>query len=207
MVVISSDIPTHYHVFDGQILIFPTPASSNNVVTFNARRVAKDLVRADYTTGTITTVATSGVTTTVTGSGTTWTTAMQGRQIRIDESDLALTLSGDGVWYEIATVASATSLTLTRTYGGTAIAVADATYTIGEVGVLPEVHDSLPVFVALRSYFTSVDPNPEKATLYKEMFQEDYQTMTRDHGAKVDPVLDPGIGEHVPMNANLYVRL
>lgn len=206
-VVISSDIPTHYFVYDGQLLLFPTPATSSNVVTFNARRKARDLNVADYTTGSVTTVATSGVTTTVTGTTTAWHTGMIGRYIRITDGDVANTLSGDHIWYEIATVPSATTLTLTRTYGGTAIAAATAGYAIGQVSLIPEPHNQLPVFEALHIYFTSVDPNPAKAQLYEKMFKDGYENMFQDYGNRVNVVLDDGDGGFQQTNPNLFVTL
>ena len=205
---VSSDIVTHCFYYDGQVELYPIPATSSNVITFNSRRIAKDLTRADYTTGTVTTVATSGVTTTVTGSGTTWTTAMIGRSIRIDASDLALTLSGDGVWYEVASVPSATTLTLTRTYGGTAVASASAFYTIGETSIIPEPHDMLPVYDALKVYFTSSNPDPARASLYGGLFSEGYGQMVRDHGSKANVVIDDGSGQYNNnINPNLSITL
>src|SRR5262245_5861621 len=34
-VVVTSDIPTHYFVYDGQLELFPRPASAGNTITFN----------------------------------------------------------------------------------------------------------------------------------------------------------------------------
>lgn len=205
-VSISSDIPTHVFYYDGQALLFPTPSTAGNTITFNARRVAKDLSIADYTTGTITTVATSGVTTTVTGSATVWHTGMIGRFIRITDGNVASTLSGDHVWYEIATVPSSTTLTLVRTYGGTAMAAASATYTIGDVSLIPEAFEQLPVFEALQIYFTSVDPNPKKAELYAGLSAKGYSQMIRDTGSKTNVVVDTG-DNYEPINPNLIIKL
>lgn len=201
-VTIKSDIVTHYFVYDGKIELFPVPSTSGNTITVNARRVAKDLMRPDYTTGTITTTANAGVVTTVTGSGTTWTTAMIGRFIRITEDDTALT--GDGIWYEIATVPSSTTLTLVRTYQGTALAAASASYTIGELSLIPEPHEQLPIFEALNLYFTSTDPDVGKAQLYGEKFKEGYMQMFTDYGSKTNVVLDDG-GDRQPINPNLLI--
>lgn len=201
-VVRTSDIVESYFISDGQILFYPTPATASNVITFNARRMARDLVRADYTTGTIVTLATSGVTTTVTGSGTTWSAAMIGRFIRIDQTDAAN--QGDGYWYEIATVPSATTLTLTRTYGGTAIAAGSATYTIAECSLIPEPHNQIPIFEALRIYFTSVDPNPAKADLYAKLSAEGQAALFRDYTSKTNVVLDDGSPDE-EINPNFYV--
>lgn len=205
-VVRTSDIPEYYFVYDGQILLFPTPASASNTITFNARRVAKDLSMADVTgSSTITTIATSGVTTTITQSGITWTAAMVGRYIKVTPTDVVLT-SGDGIWYEIATVPTTSTLTLTRTYQGTAISGGTASYTIGECSLVPEPHDMLPVYEALKIYFTSVEPNNDKAKLYNGLFTEGYAQMIRDFGSKSNVVLDDG-GEYEITNPNLLVTL
>lgn len=201
-VVRTSDIPEHYRVYDGSVEIYPRPTTAGNVITFNGRRVAKDLLRADYTTGTIVTLATAATITTVTGSGTTWSAAMIGRWIRIDGVDAAN--AGDNFWYEIATVPSATTLTLVRTYGGTAISAGSATYTIGEVSLIPEPHDQLPVFEALKIYFTSIDPDPAKSKLYGAMFEENYAQMFKDYTSKTNVVLDDG-GDTDDINPNLQV--
>lgn len=207
-VSVSSDIMTHYFVYDGQILQYPIPATSSNVVTFNARRVARDLSRADVTgSSTITTIATSGVTTTITQSGSTWTASMVGRYIQVTPTDAILT-SGDGYWYEIATVPTSATLTLTRTYQGTTISGGTASYTIGEASLIPEPHDMLPVWDGLKVYFTSVDPSPTKAKLYDEMYKDGYGQMVRDHGSKLNVVLDDGNGgaDDIP-NPNFFVTL
>lgn len=198
-VSVTSDIPQYYFIYDSQILFFPTPASAGNTITFNARRIAKDLTIADYTTATITSITLGG--TTVTGSGTSWTAQMAGRFIRINDSDTANT--GDGFWYEIASVASATSLTLTRNYGGTSISGGSATYTIGQCSLIPEPHNQLPIFEALKLYFTSTDPNPAKAKMYAEMAKDSYDMMFRDYTSKADVVLDNGRG-YPSRNWNIY---
>jgi hypothetical protein len=204
-VAVYSDITTHYFVYDGQIQLYPIPSSASNVITFNARRVAKDLSIAD-TTGlaTITTIATSGVTTTITQSGTTWADGMIGQYIKVTPTNA--TKGGDGFWYEIATVPSSSTLTLTKTYQGTALATATASYVIGEVSIIPEPHDMLPIFEALKLYYTSVDPNTQKAEEYGKYFIEGYDNMVRDYGSKINVVVDEGDYMEI-MNPNLRITL
>lgn len=204
---VSSDIPTHYFVYDGAIELYPTPATSGNTVTFNARRVAKDLTISDTNgSGVITTIATSGVTTTITQSSTDWGTGMIGQSIRISETNAAK--GGDGVWYEIASVPTSSTLTLVKTYGGTAISSATADYTLGQTSLLPEPHDVLPVYEALKMYYASVDPDVKKSELYAKMFIEGYDQLVRDHGSKVNVVLDDGTGQYDNIiNPNLYITL
>jgi len=200
----SSDIPTHYFVYDDAIEILPRPSTSN-VVSINARRIARDLSIADYTTGNIDIITNSS--TSVTGSGTpAWTTPMAGRWLRVTHSNTAAS-SGDGYWYEIDAVTSSTTLILRRTYNGTSLTTgAAAAYIIGEVSLIPEPHNQLPVFEALKIYFTSVEPNSSKAQLYDKMFKEGYEQMKRDHGSKGNAVLDPGEEEEIS-NPNLFVEL
>lgn len=144
-----SDIPEWYFIFAGQVGLWPTPSSTGNTINVVQRSRVIDLSVADYTTGTITTIANGG--TVVTGSGTAWTSQMVGRSIRITMLDTAGT--GDGLWYEIASVASSTSLTLVRAYGGTAIAAGSAAYTIGQMPLLPEAYHDMPWQWAAGTYW------------------------------------------------------
>ena len=175
------------------------------MVTINARKVAKDLSIADYTTGNID-VVTNG-STAITGAGTpAWTTPMAGRWIKITPSNTAAS-SGDGYWYEIEAVTSSTTLILRKPYGGTSLTTgAAAAYSIGEASLIPEPHDMLPVYDALNIYFTSVDPNAGKAKLYGDMFKEGYAQMFRDFSSKSNVVIDDG-NKWRPINPNLTVRL
>jgi len=140
----TSDIPEWWFTLAGQLYLWPTPATSGNTINVVQKTRVIDLNRADYTTGNITTVATASGVTTITGSGVTWSTSMVGRYIRITNTDAAATLVGDGLWYEIASVPTSTTLTLVRAYGGTAIAAATAVYTIGQMPLLPEAFHDLP---------------------------------------------------------------
>ena len=204
-VVITGDAVTHYFIYDGTVQFYPKPSTADSIVTINARRIAKDLSIADYTTGNID-IITNG-STSVTGAGTpAWASPMAGRWLKVTPTNLAAT-SGDGYWYEIASVSSATVLILRRPYGGTTIATGNAAaYTMGEVSLIPEPHDMLPVYDALKIYFTSVDPNVAKAELYGKMFEDGYAQMVRDHGSKANVVLDDG-GEEEITNPNLRVQL
>lgn len=201
-VQISSNIVTHWFYYDGAIEIFPRQSSSN-VITFNARRIQKDLSVADYTTGTVD-IVTNG-STLVTGSGTSWTTPMSGRWIKITPGNTA-TSSGDGYWYEIEAVTSTTTLILRKAYTGTSLTTgASAAYTIGEHSLIPEPHDMLPVYEGLKLYFTSVDPDVAKAQLYGQLLDGGYKQMFLDYGTKANVVLDEGINSSGPINPNLLI--
>lgn len=177
--VSTSNTPEWYYILAGRLGYYPRPSSATtDAITDTYLRKHKDLTIADYTAGTITTTSTASGVTTVTGSGVTWTSGMIGRYIRIDQP------TGDNVWYEIATVPTSTTLTLTLAYAGTAISAATATYTIGQVSILPEDYQILPVYGALEIYFTSVQPEAERAQLYKTLFNQGMLRMQNELGSK-----------------------
>lgn len=144
--------------------IYPIPSSSDtNTMTLRYRIVQKNMVNADYTTGTITTLANEG--TAVTGSSTSWTSAMTGRYFRIDD---------DGEWYKINTVGSTTSITLDSEYQGVAISAGTEAYTIGEMAVLPDGYYELPVFYAVWKW-ALFRKDTQLAREYERMWKEGLQ--------------------------------
>lgn len=180
---IKSDIPEYFILLNNKLNLYPTPVTDDNTITVAGRLVIKDLSIADYTTGTVTTLAALG--TAVTGSGTTWTNAMAGRWIKIDEP------TGDGRWYEIAGVASNTSLTLVKPYRGTAISAGAGTYTIGQTTILPEDYQDIPVYEAARMYYAVIQPDPGRAEELKILKEEGMARMLSDwQGASEKVVLN-----------------
>jgi len=211
MFTYSSDIPEWAYLWQGQLGLFPIPSVGGYTVTMNTKQKPIDLSQADYTTGTITTTSTTGSpgVTTVTGSGTSWGASMIGRWIKIASaaSDTAAH-SGDDNWYQIASVPSATTLTLNGVYGGTALSGASCAYTIGQASILPEAYDHLPVWLALGVYFTSIDPNTEKANMYNGMATALQQMMNGEQSNRAgNRVLTRGIGEpRSRINPNNVIR-
>lgn len=201
----TSDWPEWWYQFDGQYGFWPTPASSSLTITVNGLRRYKDLTLADYTTGTVDIITNADET--VVGSGTTWTSPMAGRWLKVTESNTA-TAAGDERWYEIDSVTDTTNLELVKKYEGTSLTTgAAAAYTIGQVGLLPEDYQLLPVYDALRHYFGSIKPEPRRAAFYDNLFKEDYRNLTANWGsASKNPTLDRG-DETRPLNPNLTVTL
>lgn len=203
MTTFSSDIPTWWFVYNGKLGLFPTASTAGNIITINSKQLARDLTVADYTTGSIATaVNASG---TITGSGTTFTASMVGRWLRITESDTAN--KGDGYWYKILSYTSGTVITLEKPYQGTAITAGSAAYTISQCSLMPEQYQDLPVYGALRTYFTSVAPDNSKAQLYQGMYMEMYKTLESDYTNKnTSMVIDDGTGRDFDMlNPNLFI--
>jgi len=179
---VKSDTPEYYFIFGGQFGFYPTASSATaNAISVPYLQTHKDLSIADYTTGTITSIANGA--TTLTGASTSWTDKMVGRFIQITDSNSDNT--GDGVWYEIATFTSATVFELKAPYQGqTLTATAAAAYTLGQVSIIPEDFQMLPVFKSAETYFTSVQPDPERAGLYKLLYIEGLRDMQNELGAK-----------------------
>lgn len=159
-----ADIPEWYFVFAGQIGLWPIPNSTGNTIYVAQKTRVIDLSIADYTTGNIAT-ATNG-SAAIVGSGTSWTAQMAGRYIRVTYSDTANT--GDGLWYEIASVTDTTHLTLVRNYGGTSISAGSAAYTIGQMPLLPEAFHDLPWMWAAGDYWQKEADNDGRAKFYIE---------------------------------------
>jgi len=199
--VSSSDYAEYFWIEPStkRIYLTPTPATSlSSALSVPYKRRVKDLGIADYTTGTA--GVTSGATT-VTGSGTTWTSKMAGRYIKLTESDTAT--SGDGEWYEIASVASTTSLTLVKAYNGTT--ASGASYTIGQMPLLPEDYHDAPLDWALYRYYKSKN-DASRANEHLMAFKDQLKDMGADYSRISSPVLDDGITSQ-PSNPNLYLTL
>jgi hypothetical protein len=197
----TSDIPEWYYVYNGQVGLWPKPASASNTINVNQKCRVIDLSAADYTTGTIVSVANGG--TAVVGSGTSWTAQMVGRFIRITHIDTAGT--GDGEWYEISAVTDATHLTLTRAYGGTAIAAGSATYIIGQMPWLPETFHPMPWIRAAAIYWAKEDDT--RAAGLQTMY-DDYLADLFGGGINntTDLVINDG-GRSEIINPNLTISL
>lgn len=140
----TSTVPELFYVRGAdEFGIFPTPSATVATAgSISYERRMRDMVAADYSTGTISLTTDSA---TVTGSGTTFTAAMVDRWLHVT------TDTGDGIWYKVATFNSSTSLTLENTYGG--VTGAGLAYAIGEAPDIPEeFHEALIDYACYRYY-------------------------------------------------------
>lgn len=163
----TSNVPLFVYQRNERLYIRPIPSVSDFIVKIRGRIAIRDVNIADYTTGSIISIANAD--TTVTGTGTTWTTSMAGRYIRITESDIAN--KGDGYWYEIASVTSATVLVLKKPYQGTAVSAGTAAYTLGQITYEPEAYQMAPIYRAVAQFFQINDPlHPDRYNMYWKMY-------------------------------------
>lgn len=201
--VFTSDIPEWYFIINGSVGLWPTPATAGNTIQLTIKARVIDLSAADYVTGIITTTVTTLGVTTVTGSATAWTPNMVGRYLRITYLDTAGT--GDGEWYEIASVASATSLTLVRAYGGTALSTASAGYTIGQMPLLPEEFHDTPWLIAAATYWEKEDD--KRAKPYRDAAKQHTIDLGRNWSSpSTNMVINTGEDQAI-INPNLVIRL
>lgn len=188
-----SDVPQFFFRYADLINIFPIPATSGNTVTVNYTRRIKDLSQADYSTGTLTV---SNGNPNITGSGTTWGTFYNGCWLRIPEP------GGDGEWYQILNVGSATNLSLFNNYNG--VSGNTLGYTIGEMPLLPEDYQDLAVYKSLHVYFTTRVPDPNRAQLFLKMYEDGYERLNAEFGSKSKSVaISAGIEDVA--NPNLFL--
>ena len=185
---ITSDVPEFFYVLAGKMYFWPAPSSAiSNGITVTYKKLQRDLIVADYSTGSIVSI-TNGAKAVV-GTGTTWTAQMVGRAIRITLSDTANT--GDGFWYDIAAVPTATTITLSRPYIGSTIAAGTAPYSIGQVPLIPEKYQKAPIYYAAGLYW--LKENDPRGQRYMEMYDRELAQMRIEYGNKTtDPVVDDG---------------
>lgn len=136
---VTSDFPLYYNIRDGKVLLYPIPSNSGNDITILYQLKPRDMTLEDYTTGTI---AVTNNSATVTGTATSWssTTILPGAAIFIRD-----------VAYEILTVNSTTSITLTRPYEGTT--GSGLSYTIGDIPSIPEEFSDVLWLGAVADYW------------------------------------------------------
>lgn len=195
-----SDIPNNYFIYNNQLGIWPIPSTSANTITYNYKRRVTDLTIADYSTGTVTATNAS---TTITGSG----TGFLANYLPVAGSVLPLNLwikitppSGDGNWYQISSITSATVLTLANTYaGGT---TSGASFVIGQMPLLLEDYHDLLVYRPLMIYFSTIVDNPNKKKEFTDLYNQGISNMDDYAGSKALQVNLRGAINTI--NPNLY---
>ena len=191
----TTNIPEYYYVYGDYLYIFPVPSTSSYTISMYYKTRIKDLSQADYTTGT---VAVTNGSATVTGSGTTFTPAMVGRWLRVPAP------SGDNEWYKIIGYTSSTVITLFQTYNGTT--VSGASYTIGEMSILDENFQDIPLWRACMIYFSSRVKDTAIFKMYETMYNTAVDAMDTDLVNKTDNmIISDGVERLV--NPNLYISL
>jgi len=196
----TSDTPQWWYVYNGELGLWPRPSTSANVISIDGKIRVTDLNIADITSSTIASIA-NGDTALVVSAG--LTVQMAGFWIRPTFATTAN--AGDGLWYEIASVASATAATLVRKYGGVSIVAGTAACTISQMPQLPEAFHDLPEMYAAYRYWHK--ENDERSAGFKTMCQEGTDELFKAYGFNdLSMVIDDGEPKSI-LNPNLTISL
>lgn len=198
----TSDIPNYFYIYNNQVMFWPIPSTSGNVVTFNYKARVPDLTFADYTTGTLSSIAVGD--NTITGTTTAWNTTFPiGVDIQFFNLHLKVTPpSGDGIWYPIQRFNSATEVVLATPVQNAPSATASS-YIIGQLPLLQEDFHDMLVYGALETYFTSIVKDKVTSEKYNTMYAERYQLLEA-YASNKSVNVDLG-AQPVPNNPNLYI--
>lgn len=196
----SSDIPQYFYIFNKQIGFYPKSSSNGNTITLPYELQSVDLNTADYSTGTIASIANGG--TTVEGNSTSWTSGMAGKYIQITSDNTAD--SGDNSWYEIDSITDADTLELVLPYEGTSISGATQGYNIGQFSQLPDGYEMLPIWKAAEQYWLQ-NIDIAKSDRFKRLYDELFDVMKEDRLTKTSNLVVDEIGYDKLKNPNLYL--
>ena len=202
----NSNIPNYFFIYNGQLNIFPIPSSTGNIITFNYKTRVVDMSYTD-TTGTLAAAGMAVGSYKVTGNATTWDTTYP---VGVDISNQNLfiradvTTGGDGIWYQIQSFQSATSLTLINPVINAPSITTSTTFTIGQIPLLQEDFHDMLVYGALMIYFSSIVKDKELFSQFKEEYDNRLVLLSEYAGTKTTMSVD--LGEDPPtINPNLFV--
>lgn len=196
----TSDIPNYFYIYQNQVLFWPIPSSSGNLITFNYKARVADLSYADYVTGTVSGIAAGS--NAITGSTTSWNSFTLNTDLSYANLMLQVVPpNGDGLWYPIQRFTSATALLLN-------LPIVNApntagTYIIGQFPLLQEDFHDMLVYGALMVYYTSIVKDKDQFSLYKTLYDQKLNLLEAYAGTKSVNV-DLG-SQPVPANPNLFI--
>lgn len=198
----TSDIPNYFYIYNNQVLFWPIPSSTGNIITFNYKARVADLSFADYSTGTLSGLSQGA--NVITGVTTAWATPYpMGVDILYYNLFLKITPpGGDGLWYPIQRFNSNTELVLATPLQNVPASTASA-YVIGQLPVLQEDFQDMLVYGALMTYYTSILDNDKAYKKYKDMYQERLDLLEA-YAANKTIQVDLG-AQPIPNNPNLFI--
>jgi len=200
----TSDIPNQFYIYNNQIMFWPIPSTSGNVITLNYKSRVPDLSFADYSTGTLSSIAVGD--NQITGISTSWnTTGTFPLNTDLTFFNLFLRIDppkGDGIWYPIQKFNSDTEVILATPIQNAPSSTA-TTYTIGQLPLLEEDFHDMLVFGALKVYFSSIVKDQNLFQQYNNLEAERLE-MLKDYAGTKSVNVDLG-SQVVPNNPNLYL--
>lgn len=199
----TSDIPNYFYIYQNQVLFWPIPSSSGNLITFNHKRRVSDMTYADYSTGTVAITSGSNA---VTGTTTSWNaTGTYPLNTDLSYTNLYIRVTppkGDGIWYPIQRFTSDTALQLNSSIINAPVTSGDS-YVIGQFPLLQEDFHDMLVHGALMVYFSSIKKDKEQYSLYKDMYEKRLELL-EEYASNKSVNVDLG-SQPVPANPNLFI--
>jgi len=194
----TQDFPSYFFIFNGQVGIYPKPATTGNVVTINYKTRIPELTMADVT-GSTAGVITGGTTMSATAAFKAWMDE-QWIKIAYSSTDAA---SGDNQWYQIDAVNSGSLITLKNPYTGST--VTNGSFTVGQVPILPEDYQDLPLYRTALIYFTTRFPDQVRAAQYQALWDIGEAKLNEEFGSKTSSVILTDTDAPI-INPNLFPR-
>jgi hypothetical protein len=176
------DYPSFFFVYNGQVGIWPTPSSSSNILTLNFKTRIVDLSMPDVTNTTSgQTITFSNNSTALLATGAVFLPWMAGQWIRSPFPN------GDNQWYQIASVTDTTHAVLDNQYQGATISASP--FTIGQVSILPEDYQDLPLYRMGIIYYTTRFPDPARAQIYQKLWDDGFEALNEEFGSKTSSII------------------
>lgn len=186
----NSDIPAYFFIYNNQVQIFPIPATTGYIITFNYKTRVPDLSYAwnadwsawtpgnppvDYADGTIADDGIVAGSTAVIGNGTGWnSTGKFATGVDLTFASLYLKATpptGDGFYYQVQSFTNDTHLTLINPVLNAPNFSAGGAYIIGQLPLLFEDFQLAMVYGALSVYYSSIVSDPERFKQYQALYQ------------------------------------
>jgi hypothetical protein len=199
----TQDFPSYFFIYNGQVGIYPIPSSSSNIMTMNYKTRITDLSMADVTDTTSSrTIAITTNTATLTASGALFLKWMEGQWIRLSHSATDAN-NGDNQWYQINSVTSTTVAVLKNAYTGATVTASG--FTIGEVPILPEDYQDLPLYRLGVIYYTTRFPDAARAGQYQKLWDIGEAKLNEEFGSKTSSIILNDTDEAM-IQPNLFQR-
>lgn len=194
--------PAYFFLYNNQLNFYPIPSSTGNIITLYAQINVPDLTYQDVT-GTIASSGMAVGSNIVTASSTPFSVFPNGVDLTFTNLQIiAAPPSGDGLNYPIGSFTNSSSATLLKPVVYSPSQTGTGTFTVGQYPLLDaNFHDAI-VYGALRTYFSSISKDTDKASYFGGLYQEKLGQMEQYLSTKQVSV-DLG-STPIQRNANLY---
>lgn len=169
--------PAYFFLYNDELKFWPIPSNTGQIISLYAQINTPDLSYADVT-GTIASAGMAVGSNIVTASATPFTPYPQNVDLTFTNLQLvAAPPFGDGLNYQIQNFTSTSAATLLSPVVYAPNQAGAGTFTIGQYPLLdPNFHDAI-VYGALRTYFSSIAEDTDKAAYFGGLYQERLQRM------------------------------